>query len=86
MGVARQELGVARQYSFPESNTEGHKRGVARQAGRGTPSPSHTKGMPLKPLGLVCQFINPKGTTTWACHLVSKAWHASSKLSLGRAT
>ncbi|KAL4306461.1 hypothetical protein AHAS_Ahas16G0180600 [Arachis hypogaea] len=86
MGVARQELGVARQCKFPESNAEGHKRGMAYQAGRGTPSPLHTMGVPLDPWGVACQFINPEGTITWACHLVSKAWHASFKSSLGRAT
>ena len=47
------------------------------EAGRGTPCPSHTMGVPLEPLGMASQFINLEGTTTWACQLVSKAWHAS---------
>ncbi|QHO49299.1 uncharacterized protein DS421_1g12810 [Arachis hypogaea] len=50
------------------------------------PSLSHTMGVPLKPLGVACQFINPERDSTWACHLVSKVWHANSSSSLGRAT
>ncbi|KAL4371380.1 hypothetical protein AHAS_Ahas06G0160000 [Arachis hypogaea] len=46
-----------------------HKRGVARQDGRGTPAPSTTMGVPLETWGVACQFINPKvqalGHATW---------------------
>ncbi|KAL4306392.1 hypothetical protein AHAS_Ahas16G0173700 [Arachis hypogaea] len=85
MGVARQEPSVARQLQFPESKIEGHKGGMARQAGRGTPTPSYTMGVPLELVGVARQFTNPEGDTHWACHLVSKAWHANSNPTLGRA-
>ncbi|KAL4315569.1 hypothetical protein AHAS_Ahas15G0198200 [Arachis hypogaea] len=59
---------------------------VARQVDRGTPNPSHTIGVPLELVGVARQFIHPEEDTHWACHLISKAWHASTKPSLGHAT
>ncbi|KAL4321790.1 hypothetical protein AHAS_Ahas14G0145700 [Arachis hypogaea] len=40
----------------------------------------------LEPRGVARQLTTPGTTFTMACHLVSKAWNASSKTSLGRAT
>ncbi|KAL4344543.1 hypothetical protein AHAS_Ahas11G0188900 [Arachis hypogaea] len=86
-GVARHLLGVARQYHFPMSNIEGHKRGMARQAGRATLSPSHTMGVPLEPLGVARQFINPEGDNHLGVPLEDPSLrHASSSPSLRHAT
>ncbi|KAL4344072.1 hypothetical protein AHAS_Ahas11G0141800 [Arachis hypogaea] len=35
--------------------------------------------VPLRPLGVARQFINPEGKITWACHLKTQAWHAKLK-------
>ncbi|KAL4391244.1 hypothetical protein AHAS_Ahas03G0225700 [Arachis hypogaea] len=89
MGVARPELGVARWYSFPESNARSHKRSVARQLSTITWA-CHLKtqawhsnaregqvklGMPLDVESVACQLP----TITWVCHLSIQAWHSNAR-------
>ncbi|KAL4306616.1 hypothetical protein AHAS_Ahas16G0196100 [Arachis hypogaea] len=86
MGVPLEHQGMARQYKFPEKKLKVQEAGRATWCRRrGTPASKHHLGVPLQDLGVARHhYKRPK--QSWACHLVSKAWHANSQSSLGRAT
>ncbi|KAL4329407.1 hypothetical protein AHAS_Ahas13G0297000 [Arachis hypogaea] len=69
MGVARQTLGVPHQKGT-------HTRCATWYRRRGTPTLTQHLGVPLEDLVQVSRG-GGEGLHTWACHLISKAWHTS---------